>query len=375
MKTFPKLYTKDGKGKVREFQVWADNGRVYTAHGLLGGKLILNEYAAEAKHVGMYAEIKAEQQAEIEALAIWKEKKRKRYTPSLGQVNKSPLRPMLAYEYKGEAPEKCLVQPKLDGIRCLAFNDLSKKEVETILLSRTGKHYDVPHLEHLVSLVALVSARNVVLDGEIYVHGKNLQEINSLVRKTDKEFTSKEDYYAYKEPLEFHVYDLIDMDNKTLPFSDRFHYLKKIVKEIQDNYPIGKSIKLVRTEPLTDVEKQIEQAESEGYEGIMLRDATSPYTIGKRSKNLLKYKRFQDDEFEVVGWKTGKGSFENVVIWRCKTKTGAEFDVTPKGTMEERAEFLDHADLFIGKMLTVKFMMYSPDGIPLYPVGKGFRDE
>jgi DNA ligase-1 len=40
----------------------------------------------------------------------------------------------------------------------------------------------------------------------------------------------------------------------------------------------------------------------EGYEGIMVRNPNSPYEISKRSSYLQKYKEFDDDEFEIIGF-------------------------------------------------------------------------
>ena len=41
----------------------------------------------------------------------------------------------------------------------------------------------------------------------------------------------------------------------------------------------------------------------EGYEGIMVRNQKASYKIDKRSYDLLKYKTFEDDEFEIIGFK------------------------------------------------------------------------
>ena len=111
-----------------------------------------------------------------------------------------------------------------------------------------------------------------------------------------------------------------------------------------------------------------------GYEGIMLRTPESPYEF-KRSKFLQKYKVFVDEEFEVIGFDKEIQNKIPLVLWICKTKDGKEFTCRPKGTHAERAELYKNADKYIGKKLTVVFQEYTDDGIPRFPVGKGFRDD
>ena len=54
----------------------------------------------------------------------------------------------------------------------------------------------------------------------------------------------------------------------------------------------------------------------QGYEGAMIRVPGSVYE-NKRAKCLLKYKEFEDAEFEICGYHEGKGDWEGTVIWEC----------------------------------------------------------
>jgi ATP dependent DNA ligase domain. len=46
---------------------------------------------------------------------------------------------------------------------------------------------------------------------------------------------------------------------------------------------------------------------SNGYEGIMLRDRNGIYEPNKRSKYLQKYKKFMEEEFQIIDFKEGTG--------------------------------------------------------------------
>jgi DNA ligase-1 len=120
--------------------------------------------------------------------------------------------------------------------------------------------------------------------------------------------------------------------------------------------------------------KQIEDAHTHytkaGYEGIMIR-TNGPYKHG-RSKDLLKYKKFKDSEFLVVGHTEGTGAHAGTAIFVCQTVDNT-FHVVMNGPLEKRREMLTHVSDYYGKYLTVKYQELSVDGIPRFPIGLGFR--
>jgi DNA ligase-1 len=110
------------------------------------------------------------------------------------------------------------------------------------------------------------------------------------------------------------------------------------------------------------------------YEGIILRDINSKYE-GKRTIHLLKYKEFDDKEFEIVGANKGVGTHEGVAIWICKTETGVEFTCEEKNiTIEERREKYKNKDKYLGKMLTIRYQNLGKDGVPRFGKAIAIRD-
>ncbi len=105
----------------------------------------------------------------------------------------------------------------------------------------------------------------------------------------------------------------------------------------------------------------VKEAADYGWEGVMLR-ADQPYK-GKRSKDLLKVKKFFDDEYEVID--TEMGPFRYV-------KNGAECEETMlscvminhKGhtvrvgsgfAIDQRQEFYQNPNKILGKIITVQY--------------------
>ena len=92
----------------------------------------------------------------------------------------------------------------------------------------------------------------------------------------------------------------------------------------------------------------------------------------KRSKNLLKYKNFQDDDFLIIDVCEGviKGYAEYVLIQlpNCTCKA------TIAASDEECANMLNNKESIIGQYGTVKYFGYTKDGKLRFPILKSIRN-
>ena len=196
------------------------------------------------------------------------------------------------------------------------------------------------------------------LDGEVYVHGWDFQRIVSAVKKEVDDTNL----------LEYHVYD---SPHLTKTFEERF-----VNSDLEERVNSTKSIKWVKTSKVLNSEELTLYEGSyiaEGYEGLMARNENSIYKYKNRSYDLQKVKRFEDEEFRIVGGKEGSGREKGLVIFRCLSESGLAFDVRPKGTVEQRSEMFKNLKHYIGENLTVKFQGRTKDGIPRFPVGLRIR--
>jgi ATP-dependent DNA ligase len=107
----------------------------------------------------------------------------------------------------------------------------------------------------------------------------------------------------------------------------------------------------------------------------MVRNLAGLYQFKNRSYDLQKVKQFEDAEYEIIGGKEGQGRESGMAIFRCKTEAGIEFDVRPKGNVEERSAMWKNLSSYIGKPLTVKFQGLTDDGRPRFPVGLHIRPD
>jgi ATP-dependent DNA ligase len=254
---------------------------------------------------------------------------------------------MLAKKYEVFAPG--FVQPKLDGIRCIARQDgLFTREGQPIL--------GAPHIHEALSTL-FAGNPDVILDGEMYNHElkNDFNAIVSLVRRKEPD----PDHLRLSRALvQYHVYDL---PSSEATFGPRWGLLEQAVRGAPKEM-----VHLVPTHHSADQDQcdALHGAWLEaGYEGSMWR-ADTQYEQ-KRSKGLLKRKESQDEEFECVSIEEGVGNWAGMaksVV--CRLPDGRTFGAGIKGSQKRAVELLseDH------RVVTVQFFHLTPDGIPRFPV-------
>lgn len=111
---------------------------------------------------------------------------------------------------------------------------------------------------------------------------------------------------------------------------------------------------------------------NEGYEGLVARKPTSTYQFGKRGSDMIKWKEYFEEEFQIVDYKDGLRDEDFCFI--CETDEGKPFAAKPIGDRELKDQYLRDIDDIIGKMGTVKFFEWSKDGVPQQPIFQTVRD-
>lgn len=364
------LFINHSSGKTGSWEIVVEslpNGHAnISTHAckVLGGNPVTyTRVVTEGKNIGRANETSPLEQAISEAQSKVAKKVDKGYLrdkPEEGVVATNGLgltKPMLAHEFSkvGKVNYPAFAQPKLDGNRCLA----ARVNGEITLWSRSGKLFDLPHIK--AALDDVLVEEGVILDGELYVHGKVLQEINALIKKQRSETTQ----------IQYHVYDMVLEQN----YQER---LARLETMIHDNHS---HIVLCETHIVNNEDELMERHAhwvALGYEGSIVRDSDTAYQ-SKRSKALIKVKDFQDAEFEVVAVQQGTprtlkcGTALECAIYECCAGNGLRFRVTAPGDMHQKHQaYLERASA-IGKRLTVKFFNKTADGIPFLPVAIDFR--
>lgn len=376
MVIFPKLYKIDTNGKVRiwwmEHNVGMDGYR--TLSGIDGGKIVISGWTyPEAKNVGRANATTVEEQVLEEISAEYTKKTNQgKYhgTIESAQGGAKFHECMLADKYDAKRHNKFpyFSQPKLDGVRCL----ISKDGMQ----SRNGKPIvSAPHIREILEPFFQCHP-DAILDGELYNHElkSDFEKLISLVRKTKP---TAADLKESEEKIQYHVYDLVDglpyMHNKT--FMDRLGFINQFDYRSR-YYPTVQVVRTYNIQDEHDIEMMLGQYLESGYEGQMLRVPTSIYE-GKRSKNLIKHKEFEDDEFEIVSMEEGKGNWADAVKRiEIRLKDGTTQFAGVRGSFDTLHDLLYNNDGYTS--VTVRYQNKTDDGKLRFPVvvafWKGDRD-
>eukprot|EP00401_Gymnodinium_catenatum_P015492 CAMPEP_0117612018 /NCGR_PEP_ID=MMETSP0784-20121206/82717_1 /TAXON_ID=39447 /ORGANISM="" /LENGTH=480 /DNA_ID=CAMNT_0005415529 /DNA_START=239 /DNA_END=1682 /DNA_ORIENTATION=- len=373
---------------------------IFRRWGCQGGKMQTNKrVVTESRHAGRANERCPRQVAVDQAKSWMRRKIDAGYTSIDGGVasgrHELPA-PMLAKTFSKAAVRKfrdqsgkstdgfvAMLQPKLDGIRCTVKLECASAPV---LYSRQGKMFaGLAHLdqdfEELLDAVTRNARRQehclstgcLYLDGELYSHDPELgfQQIVSCVKR------QKRPEKALVERVEFHAFDCFHQHHDAMPFKDRSLLLSELIGACHLQHLFSVETKACTS--FQDIEDSLDVYTRDGYEGVMIRDPLGIYRPGMRSDGLLKYKRFDDNEFVVVGYHEGKGRAKGTIIFICETGDKRQFSVSIRGTTEARREAFrsaqdDFEGNFLNKRLTVRHQGFSDDGKPRFPVGIAFRD-
>lgn len=360
IQVYDKLYKRTSTGAIQVWWMERDYEHHRSNSGQLNGAITTSAWTqCTAKNVGRSNAVSPEEQAELEVAAEYTLKQKKGYRTTIEDVDNVGFKPMLAQEFEGnnkKAVEKIFagggfvhVQPKFDGMRCIA--------TAAGLMSRNGNPIvAVPHIVDAL-LPIFKEYPGLILDGELYNHAlkADFPKLMSLVKKQKP---TAEDFEASRV-IEYHIYDSPQ-------------------RGLFDTMRVHRPLMGTRTVPCSSLEAiEAEHATNleQGYEGSMIRLA-GPYEQ-KRSKLLLKYKPEMDAEFEIVSIHEGVGNKSGMAGYAVLYIDGNRDRTFRANIMGDRAyctSLLKHADRVVGMMATVLFFHLTPDGVPRFPRMKAIRD-
>ena len=281
------------------------------------------------------------------------------------------IKPMLAVEVDFEKLRyPCIASPKYDGIRVLVKDG--------VVLSRSLKPIRNKYVQELFSHLEGI-------DGELIVGC----ETASDVFQTTTSGVMSGDGYPDVRLFAFDLFNT-DLDN----YMQRYSMLENLYGENED-------VVLVENTPIYSQEELMKLADKyvlQGFEGIMLRDPSTRYKFGRATKNsqeLMKWKPFADDEFEVVGFTERMHNSNEAVrnalgnLERSSAKDGlvgtdslgalvlkygeSTFECGTGFTDNQRKEIWQNRDKYLGNMAKVRYQEIGVKDKPRFPSFQGFR--
>jgi bifunctional non-homologous end joining protein LigD len=174
---------------------------------------------------------------------------------------------------------------KFDGFRALAY----VRGGECKLVSRNDNDLTGRFPEVAKAIVKAVKSPNAVLDGEI-------------CRIDPSGKTSFSELQQGSGPLVFYAFDLLELDGEPRidqPLTER----KKELRTLLD----ARVKTVAYSEDFDDGDALFAVAQQKGLEGIISKRETSAYKPGRRTRDWLKIKTENNEEFIVTGYTRGGG--------------------------------------------------------------------
>ena len=181
---------------------------------------------------------------------------------------------------------------KLDGIRCLAY--LGKGS--TGLYNKRNIHVSGIYPE-LASIHRQVKKR-CILDGELLVMKDGRPAFAEIQRRSLMSNPFRIRLAAEQLPVSFTAFDILYLDNRQvteLPLMERKGLMSDVVKEESDRLSVSRFVE-------EHGSALYALAEQNQLEGIVCKRKDSRYYFGKRTRDWVKAKNMQDDDFLICGY-------------------------------------------------------------------------
>ena len=356
-----RLYKLSTKGATQVIDMVIEGDTYTRTWGQLDGKMQNKATTAKGKNIGRSNETTPEQQAIIEAEAVWVKKQKTNYSTSMeAPVSvKLPMKVSVYQKNMKKVTFPCYTSVKLNGVNAeYRIVDGALK-----LLSRGGEEYPIPDHQRAQATTALAQLDTDSINGEMYTHGAFLQDIMAATKKTNDDTPA----------LKFFIFDFPNMEGD---YKDRCTSGYCKLNNGQTYTPELPLVNVGVAYSHKELDEQHAKAVAAGYEGIMVRNGKGVYAYNTRSLDVFKYKVAQDGEYKSIGFKLDKNShpvFNCLVDPTLSATKDNTFEVKLKGTSEARTAMGLIADTLIGQFIKVEYEMLSKIGKPQKPVGIMFR--
>jgi len=268
------------------------------------------------------------------------------------------------FEYK-RMSQWVYVEPKLDGIRCLAVVD--GEDVK--LFTRAGKL--ITNFDDTVGK-ELARLPSGAYDGEI-MSNDFTDLMRQVYRKENKDVSDV--YFAifdYLTPEEWRK------KGTTNSLKTRKNILKSFINSAHksENLKYLKQVRYVLFPDPTEAQLKSEHDRrvEQGYEGIMIKDTDAQYCFG-RDWSVMKYKAFFDADVKVIGLQEGTGKHQGKLGSFLVDYKGVEVNVGSGLNDELREQIWNDQNNIIGRTIEVRYQEETPDGSLRFPTFVCFRND
>ena len=296
------------------------------------------------------------------------------YLPKYSTTSEGFVLPMLAKVLEDNKPfEKygtMLGQWKIDGLRCIiGATDKSDDIFNPVMLtyhSRTGEDWTnkmcwmdeilLPKIS--AELLDMMVEEGAYLDGELYLPGYSVNDINSFVKNTQ---------LAQHYKLQYWCYDIC-CENMSAEARDDFrcknieHKFGETLASKEAHLNNKKQLVVLPTYTIGDLDQATNHRNSfieRGFEGLILRNPAAEYQFGKRNQAMFKFKKVDDGKFVIVNI-TSEHKRSDLPLFVLRNDINDElFECSINKPQDVQREILANKEKYIGKYAFVEYRQRS----------------
>ena len=408
------LYKRNAQNKPLVWSGEEKNGRLEIRYGLVGGTMHVENIVITKKNVNeLQSRVNAKRKEGYKELSELKDSLSddaikiaenaytqlndakpliyvlNTYLPKYSTTSEGFILPMLAKVLEDNKPfEKygtMLGQWKIDGLRCIiGATDKSDDLFNPITLiyhSRTGEDWTnkmcwmdeilLPKISK--ELLDMMVEEGACLDGELYLPGYSVNDINSFVKNTQLAQHYKLQYWCYdiccenmsaEARNEFRLYNI---NSPEVHFADKKSHL--------DN---DDQLVILPTYSVSDIGISTNLRNcfiNLGFEGLIIRNPSAEYQFGKRNQAMFKFKKVDDGKFIIVDI-TSEHKRSDLPLFVCRNDINDElFECSINKPQDIQREMLIHKEKYIGKYMQVEFRARSGvNKVPFHARGVNIVD-
>ena len=389
------LYKRNAAGKPLVWSGEEKDGRLEIRYGLVGGTMHVENIVVTKKNVNeLQSRVNAKRKEGYKELSELKDSLSddaikiaenaytqlndakpliyvlNTYLPKYSTTSEGFVLPMLAKVLEDNKPfEKygtMLGQWKIDGLRCIiGATDKSDDLFNPITLtyhSRTGEDWTnkmcwmdeilLPKISK--ELLDMMVEEGACLDGELYLPGYSVNDINSFVKNTQLAQHYKLQYWCYDICCENmsaikrskFLYDNLTPSAISLFETKRYHLENKGQLMLLESIEVSNiNEAMIARDTYIDL----------GFEGLILRNPSAEYQFGKRNQAMFKFKKVDDGKFTIVDI-TSEHKRSDLPLFVCRNDINDElFECSINKPQDVQREMLIHKEKYIGKYMQVEF--------------------
>lgn len=255
-------------------------------------------------------------------------------------------------------------QYKINGLRCFISAYQTNgifSETRLQFQSREGTYWtSLKTLEHyLLNVIPdyflnKMIDEHYILDGELYLPGYSVNEINHFVKDPSCPQNAQLQYWCY----DLAVADTNANERKDILLNQLGQHKLAFDNSVQHLNNKNKFI-ILPSYAITSEELAIKYRNlfiDNGFEGLILRNPNEEYQFGKRNSSMIKFKKSTDGKFIIVDIKPEGVKRPDIPLFVCKNDINdAEFECHVGGSFEYQKMILKNKEQYIGKTMVVEY--------------------